>query len=230
MGEAATATRLQAHVAALAPLYPQAPALSDPLALILWENIGYLIDDDRRSALFAEFVERVGVSAQAIDRADGTTLLDIARRGGMRPDERVDRWRGIARLVLDRADGDLAATLARLPASKAKTLLKAFPMIGGPGADKVLLFAGLSLAPSLDSNGLRTLTRLGLIADSENYAALYRDGVGLMRREGVAERDWLVAAFGVLRDHGRTLCRRGAPQCLACPLDSDCAHAPVRGP
>ena len=83
MGEAATKAGLTDVVAALAPLYPQGPALSDPLALILWENVGYLIDDERRAALFAEFAERVGASAQAIDRADGATMLDIARRGGM---------------------------------------------------------------------------------------------------------------------------------------------------
>jgi hypothetical protein len=228
LGEAATATRLQACVAALAPLYPQAPALSDPLALILWENIGYLIDDERRAALFAEFAERVGASAQAIDGAGGPVLLDIAQRGGMRPGDRVGRWRMIARLVLEQADGDLAVALTRLPAGKAKTLLKAFPMIGAPGADKIMLFSGLSLGPSLESNGLRALARLGLIADSENYAALYRGGVELMAREGVAERDWLVGAYGVLRDHGRTLCRRSEPQCLACPLDATCAHAPVK--
>src|SRR5258706_6975763 len=105
MGEAVAATRLQGFVAALAPLYPQPPALSDPLALILWENVGYLIDDERRAALFAEFAGRVGLSAAAIDRADGGVLLDIAGRGGMRPESRAERWRRIARLTLERAGG-----------------------------------------------------------------------------------------------------------------------------
>jgi endonuclease III len=230
MGEAAAATRLRDLVAQLAAVYPQPPTPSDPLALILWENVGYLIDDARRAALFAEFAARVGLTAQAIDRADGAVLLDIAGRGGMRPEGRVDRWRQIARLVLDEAGGDLAAALAALPASRARTLLKAFPMIGGPGADKVMLFAGLSLMPSLESNGLRVLARLGLIAASDNYAAFYRAGVELLRREGAPERDWLVMAYGVLRDHGRTLCRRGGPNCLPCPLDAACAHVPVTGP
>lgn len=230
MGEAAAATRLQDFVAGLAALYPQPPALADPLALILQENIGYLIDDERRASLFAEFADRVGLTAVAIDRADGAVLLDIAGRGGMRPQDRVGRWRSIARLVLDRAGGDLATALAALPESKARSLLKAFPMIGGPGADKVMLFAGLSLTPSLESNGLRVLARLGLIEPSDNYGALYRDGVERMRRDGVAERDWLVMAYGVLREHGRTLCRRGGPNCLPCPLDAACAHAPLVGP
>jgi endonuclease-3 len=230
MADAATASRLPAFVAGLSALYPQPPALADPLALILWENMGYLIDDERRAALFAEFEVRVGLSATAIDRADGGVLLDIATRGGMRPEVRVERWREIARLVLDRAGGDLAAALARLPTPKAKTLLKAFPMIGGPGADKVLLFSGLALTPSLESNGLRVLARLGLIAPDDNYAALYRAGVELLAREGRADRDWLVAAYGALREHGRALCRRAGPNCLPCPLDAACGHVPVSGP
>jgi len=48
LGGTATTTRLQTFVAALAALYPQGEAPSEPLALILWENVGYLIDDERR--------------------------------------------------------------------------------------------------------------------------------------------------------------------------------------
>jgi endonuclease III len=225
---AQAATRLQAFVAELAALYPPPAPLSDPLALILWENVGYLIDDERRAALFAEFEARVGLTAKAIDTADGGMLLEMAARGGMRPQDRVARWRQIARLVLERADSDLAGALAKLSPPKAKSLLKAFPMIGAPGADKILLFAGLSLTPSLESNGLRVLARLGLIPALENYAAFYREGVELLRRDGLAKRDWLVSAYGVLREHGRSLCRRSEPACLACPLDGACAHVPVR--
>ncbi len=226
MGEAATTSRLQGWLADLAGLYPAEAQLSDPLQLILWENVGYLIDDERRAALFAELAERVGLSAAALDAADGTVLLDIARRGGMRPETRVDRWRQIARTTLDHG-GDLGTALAALPPAKARSLLKAFPMIGGPGADKIMLFADLSTEPSLDSNGLRVLARLGLIADQKNYAALYRDGVALIRRDGPADREGRVRAYEILRRHGRALCKRAAPLCVACPLDAVCAHAPV---
>ena len=36
-----------------------------------------------------------------------------------------------------------------------------FPMIGEPGAEKILLFCGLLNVLALESNGLRVLTRLG---------------------------------------------------------------------
>ncbi|MGH6879123.1 MAG: hypothetical protein ACREHV_17325 [Rhizomicrobium sp.] len=70
--------------------YERRPA--DALGLILWENIGYLIDDARRETLLAEFGARVGFGAAEIARAPHALLLDIARRGGMRPETRVERW------------------------------------------------------------------------------------------------------------------------------------------
>jgi hypothetical protein len=69
----------------------------------------------------------------------------------MRPETRVKRWRDIAEIVQTRAAGDLAVALAALPLAKARALLKAFPTIGDPGADRIMLFAGLAPRPSLES-------------------------------------------------------------------------------
>ena len=210
---------LDEAVAILAPLYPQPAMLDDPLAQVLWENIGYLIDDERRAVLFAEFEDRVGLDAQAILDAPGDVLLDIASRGGMNPEVRVERWRTIGAL----AGPDLAATLRGLPVAKARSLLKTFPVIGDPGADKILLFSDIAPRPSLDSNGLRTLVRLGYVADDANYGRAYRAGVALLVGQS-GEVEWLKSAYLVLRDHGRALCKRAAPLCTACPLDAFCAH------
>ena len=206
----------------------QAP-LSDPLSLILWENIGYLIDDARRQALFDEFRSRIGIHAEKIARAPHALLLDIARRGGMRPETRVERWRRIAEIVLDICGGDLSAALRAMPVSRARTLLKQFPSIGDPGADRILLFCRIDARPSLDSNGLRTLVRLGFVVPGVSYAATYRAAIACFDRTGPRRADWLISAYMLLREHGRSLCKRTAPLCLACPLDKACAHAPAAG-
>jgi len=218
---------LQAMVAVLAERYPAPAALTEPLQQILWENIGYLIDDGRRAVLFEEFRARIGLAPLQIAHADDDALLDIARRGGMRPEVRVGRWREIARLTLERADGDLGRTLAALPLAKARALLKAFPTIGDPGADKVLLFAGIAARPSLESNGVRALARLGVFIEGRSYGASYAAAIAALARHGLPDRDWLVTAYLALRDHGKTLCKRTTPLCLACPLDATCAHAVV---
>ena len=218
---------LQEAVANLAQRYPASPVLTDPLQLILWENVGYLIDDQRRAALFVEFGTRVGFDPRQIQEADSAVLLDIASRGGMNPPMRVGRWRDIAEITLARAAGDLDRTLRALPPAKARTLLKAYPTIGDPGADKILLFAGIAVRPSLDSNGVRALARLGYFIEQKAYGSSYTAAIAALTRHGVLERDWLIMAYVALREHGKALCKRSNPLCMACPLDAECAHAVV---
>lgn len=202
---------------------------ADALGLILWENIGYLIDDRRRDELFREFERRVGLDPAKIARAPDTLLLDIARRGGMRPETRVERWHRIAEIILSECGGDLDSRLRALPVAKALTLLKRFPAIGDPGADRILLFCGLDARPALDSNGLRVLVRLGFVAPGASYAATYKAAIAHVGEALPPDRDRLVAAYRLLREHGRTLCKRTQPNCMACPLDAACAHAPAKG-
>ena len=218
---------LKQVIAELARHYPAPAILTDPLELIVWENIGYLIDDERRLELFEEFRARVGFEPGRIALADDAALLMIAKRGGMRPETRVERWRSIARIALEDSGGDLDRTLRALPLGKARALLKRFPVIGDPGADKILLFCGLAPQPSLESNGLRALARLGFFAEQSSYSASYRAAIAVLIEQGEPDRDWLVSAHLALRAHGQALCRRSAPRCLPCPLDPLCAHAKV---
>lgn len=219
----------KAAVETLARRTPPARVLTDPLHLILWENIGYLIDDERRAGLFAEFEQRIGLDATSIARARQGPLLDIATRGGMGAEKRVERWREIAKIVLDEAQGDLAAALKALPVPKGRALLKSFPGIGDPGADKILLFAGRDVRPALDSNGLRTMLRLGLSGEGTNYGASYKAAVAVLSEHGTKTRAWFIKAYEALRHHGQTLCKRAGPNCLACPLNKGCARAVLKG-
>jgi endonuclease-3 len=206
----------------------EAPS-TDPLELIVWENVGYLVDDQRRAALFEAFEAATGCDPVRIASADHQVLFEIASRGGMRPQTRVERWRSIAQIVLDAGGGDLAGKLRGLPIAQARALLKRFPSIGTPGADKILLFSGLAVQPSLESNGLRALARLGFIEPQRSYDATYKAGVRVLAEEGRLERDWLVDAYLLLPQLGKTVCLRSGPICVACPLDPVCAHAPALG-
>jgi endonuclease-3 len=230
MPEQAPTTRTRSHaesladsLAELARRYPPSTPLTDPLALIVWENVGYLIPDDRRQGLFDDLARRVGLSGAALAEAPEEVLFDIARRGGMRPAERAERLRLIGRLALE-AGGDLALALRTASLSKARTLLKRFPGIADPGADKILLFCGLEVGPALESNGVRALVRLGHAEEGTSYAQAYKSAILALRGLGPPDRDRLIMAFQVLRAHGQALCKRGAPLCLPCPLDPVCAH------
>jgi len=147
----------------------------------------------------------------------------------MNPETRVERWREIAGIVARECGGDLAAFLRGLPPAKARSFLKRFPAIGDSAADRILLFCDLDARPSVDSNGLRVLVRLGLAPLATSYAATYKAAVAATAQNAVRGRDWLMACHTLLREHGRTLCKRNNPRCIACPLDSICAHAPAKG-
>ena len=216
-------------VAMLGCLHRVPPHPVDPLQLILWENVGYLVDDARRCALFDAFGERIGFDAGRIAAADDAVLMSLASAGGMRPDQRVESWRRIAGILLEECQRDLERRLRELPISKARALLRRFPGIGEPGADKILLFADIAPRPCLDSNGLRALARLGVVDPQGSYAASYRAGIEALEAGGRGDRDWLVEAYLVLREHGRSLCKRAAPLCWTCPLDGTCPHVAVAG-
>lgn len=190
----------------------------------MWENIGYLVDDERRGELFAEFQEKIGLKAQQIANAPMPVLTDIARRGGMDSQKRAERLVEIGKLAIRECDGDLPGTLHALPLPKARALLKKFPSVGDPGADRILLFAGVAARPSIDSNGLRALVRLGFCEERKNYAQTYRAAVAALAAAST-DPDWLKRAYIVLREHGKALCKRSAPICEPCPLDPVCAHA-----
>ncbi|HUO91603.1 MAG TPA: hypothetical protein VMU22_01720 [Rhizomicrobium sp.] len=218
---------LQGVVAKLAPLYPAPEPLPDPLAILVWENIGYLIDDEKRGELFAEFRKRIGLKAAQIANAPTAVLADITARGGMHPQKRADRLKEIGALVIAQCNGDLLGRLSALPLPKARAVLKKFPSIGDPGADRIILFAGIAAEPAISTDGMRTLVRLGLCAEHKNYGQTYKTAIALLRKEGKPGAAWLEHAYLVLRAHGRALCKRSAPICVPCPLDRACAHTLV---
>src|SRR5450755_2178901 len=102
---------------------PTKPPARGPFQFVLWENAVYLLPDERRLEVFEGLRDQVGLTPKAIGEADGEVLLTLARRGGMRPETRVFRWREIARITSLQFGGNLDQILA-WPWDKAKRALK----------------------------------------------------------------------------------------------------------
>jgi endonuclease III len=198
------------------------PEPRDPFEAIVWENAGYLIDDDRRSEVFDRLRDAVGVDPHALLSTGLKRIERALEGGGMQPARRAEKVLRSAELAFEAADGDLLQALRLLDAQGARGLLKRFPGIGDPGADKLMLIAGLSDEPALDSNGLRVLVRIAAIEEQKSYGATYRLGVRYLRENGVDSADAAVKAFLLLRLHGRELCKRSIPICTPCPLRRGC--------
>ena len=152
---------------------PSALVSRDPFELILYENVAYLVSDDRREKAFRELKKRIGLRPADILTAPLEQLTGITAMGGIFPELRAQRLHESALLVRDQFGGNLRRVLA-LDSDQARKALRKFPVIGEPGADKILLFTETvpSLAP--ESNGLRVLVRLGFAKEQKNYAAMYR--------------------------------------------------------
>ena len=199
-----------------------APALRDPLELLLFEEIGYLLEDDRKNAAFAALKQKVGTRAERILGATAPTLLSIAKLAGPQPEERVERLKKTATLALDHAR-ELRA-LAALPLATAKRVLGKFPGVGEPGAEKVLLFSHSQAVLALDPNAVRVLGRLGYGTETKNYAATYRSVQHAAAAQLTPSFDGFVRAFQLLRTHGLETCLRESPRCEVCPLKMTCAY------
>ena len=210
--------RLESHYG-----HPARPKLKDPLALILYENIGYLVDDDRRDAAFAVLKRDVGLRATDILSAPLEKLVMTTQVGGIHPQLRAARLHEIAQIVLSDFAGDLRNAL-QLPLPKAIKALKKFPSIGTPGAEKILLFTRTHPVLALDSNGLRALLRLGFGEEQRSYSASYASTQASIKGQLGNDCGFLIGAHLLLRRHGKELCRTNNPACAVCPLKSDCLY------
>ncbi len=204
---------------------PAPPPTADPFELILWENVAYLARPARRSEAFALLAKSVGTRPDAILRAEKRTLERIAARGILESTSAA-KLRECARIAVERFGGDLDAVVRR-PSNEAKRALREFPGIGEPGAETILLFSGRQPLLAPDSNGLRVLVRLGLVAEQASFARTYAASRAIATdlRGGIRR---MQQAHLLLKEHGQTLCKRGSPHCDACPLSFACAYALAR--
>lgn len=203
---------------------PVPPRLTDPFEQILWENVAYLADDEKRMRAFSALQKTVGTSPEEIWKSKPRQLLAVTRIGGIVPELRAGRLRECAKIVRFELKGKLNEALDESLA-KAKKVLQRFPTIGEPGAEKILMFARKYPVLGLESNGLRVLLRLGFAEEqkyySVSYAAVQRAIAGQLPKNSKN----LTATHQLLRRHGQELCKRSRPLCEKCPLQESCAYA-----
>jgi len=216
---------LAATVKTLQKFYgkPEPPRTTDPLEIILWENVAYLVDDEKRAAAFDALKKTVGTRATDILKASDAQLVKITKMGGMAPGVRAQRLRQIAEIAHWIFKDDLKSVLKK-PLPEAKKGLKKFPSIRDPGAEKILMLTRSYPVLALESNGLRVLLRLGFAEEKKSYSASYRGVQEALRDQLPSSYDTLIAAHQLLRQHGQELCKRSQPLCDGCPLRGQCAY------
>jgi len=206
---------------------PERPPTTDPWEMIVWENVVYLSDDEARGSAFNDLKRTVGLKPRDIRACPREKLVGIAKGRGILADNCADKLKDAAEIAMEEWGGDLRPIL-ELPLREAKKALRAFPGIGDPGAEKILLFTGTHPILALESNGLRVLVRMGFGKEQRNYAATYKSVREDVEAEGPRDIPWLIRAHQLLRGHGQETCKRSDPLCEECPLIRECAFYNTR--
>ncbi len=196
--------------------------LRGPLEMILFENIAYLVSDEKKERAFLKFREEIGTNPTDILSASTERLMNIVQPAAM-ANKLVAQIREIALIVLQEFGGNLDEVLTRSP-KQAKQALMKFPAIGEPGAEKILLFCNAYPLLALESNGLRVLVRLGYGVELKNYSATYKAAQRSAKLELEDDFVLIQRAHLLLRQHGKTTCRRTSPLCERCQISNSCEY------
>lgn len=202
---------------------PQEPCWpTDPYLFLVWWHCGYPASDDRCSKGWESLQREIGIELRQLLAAAPAKIAGALKPGGMVPELRAMRLKEIAARVKDECGGDLRAALVG-PIAQARKVLKRFPNIADPGADRILLFASIAPIAAVASNCPHVLVRILHGQERENYGVTYREAQQAMEAEVPAKFDARIRAYLLFKRHGQELCKRTKPKCADCPVNSSCA-------
>jgi endonuclease-3 len=203
--------------------HPGWPA--DPFPFLVWWHCGYPPSDERCARGWEALNGEVGVTAERLVSAPTSRIARALKSAGMVPELRATRVKAIASRVQKEFAGNLRSALAALPVAKARAVLKKFPGIADPGADRILLFAGLAAPAAVPSSCPHVLVRIASGREPATYRAAYAQARQALEQQLPATSAARMRAYLLLQVHGRSLCKRTNPRCRECPVAKRCAYA-----
>jgi endonuclease III len=195
---------------------------TDPYPFLVWWHCGYPASDALCARGWESLSREIGVEPEQLLAASPLNLARALKPGGMVPELRAMRLKEIAARVKDEFGGDLRAALVG-PMAQVRKTLKKFPSIADPGADRILLFAGLAPVAAVPSNCPQVLVRIQRGQEHESYGVTYREAQKAIEAEIPQAFDSLIRAYLLLKRHGQELCKRTNPKCEQCPVNASCA-------
>ena len=195
----------------------------DPYEFIVWWQCGYPASDAVCTKGWDKLKSEIGIEPQNLLATTTRQVALTLKRGGMLPELRAVRLMETAMRVRDQFGGDLRAALTG-PLSAARKTLKTFPGIADPGADRILLFAGIAPIAAVPSNATQVLVRVLNGQESENYVANYRQAQQAIEAGVLKTFDARTRAYLLVKHHGQEICKRTRPKCEECPVSANCAY------
>ena len=132
---------------------------TDPYLFLVWWHCGYPASDTACAKGWQSLTREIGVEPEDLLKASPANLGRALRPGCMVPELRAVRLKEIAARVKDEYAGDLRSALVG-PITQVRKLLKKFPNIADPGADRILLFGSIAPVAAIPSNCPHVLVRI----------------------------------------------------------------------
>ena len=201
---------------------------TDPYRFLVWWHSGYPASDAACAKGWHSLINEIGIEPEQLLAASPANLASALRRGGMVLELSAMRLKEIAARVKDVFGGDLRAALVG-PIAQLRKILKKFPSIADPGADRILLFAGSAPVAAVPSNCPHVVVRIQRGQEHQNYSATYREAQEAIEVEVPEKFDARARAYLLLKRHGQEVCKRTKPKCAHCPVNSSCAFFARKG-
>jgi endonuclease III len=155
---------------------------TDPYLFLIWWHCGYPASDAACERGWESLKRTVGVEPRQLLTAPMAALTNALTQGGMVPELRATRLKQIAARVEEEFGGDLSRGLFG-PVQAVRRALKKFPNIADPGADRILLFAGIEPIAAVPSNCPHVVVRIQRGLERESYGVTYKEAQkGNLRR------------------------------------------------
>jgi endonuclease III len=196
---------------------------TDPYLFLIWWHSGYPASDAACGKGWESLQSKIGVDPERLLAANPSKLALALKPGGMVPELRAMRLKEIAERIQREFGGDLRAGLNGLSIAKVRAAVKKFPNIADPGADRILLFGGISPVAAVPSNCPHVLMRIRKGREHENYGVNYKSVQRMIADEVPAKFDARTRAYLLLKIHGQQICKRTNPKCSLCPVSDSCA-------
>jgi endonuclease III len=209
--------RLESHYGPQQPAFP-----TDPYQFLLWWHCGYPASDANCAKGWHSLNTELGTAPESLLSAAPKQLAAALQPGGMVPELRALRLKEVAARAQRECASNLRAHLAAVPLTQARKLLVKFPGIAGPGADRILRFAGIAPLPAVPSNCTQVLPRIQRVAAIINYNAAYRTSSEWIASELPETVEARTRAYLLIKRHGQELCKRTNPKCDLCPVRPNC--------
>lgn len=201
---------------------------TDPYLFLVWWHCGYPASDTSCAKGWESLNREIGVEPNRLLAANPSKLAHALRPGGMVPELRALRLKEIAERIQKEFHGDLRSALNGLSIAQVRAALKKFPSIADPGADRILLFSGISPVAAIPSNCPHVLVRIREGQEGENYTKTYHEAQRMIAAEVPATLDARARAYLLLKVHGQQLCKRSNPKCGECPVATSCVFFATR--